>query len=331
MPKQGTKEDIKIKKLLKDSASKQKIQWLYINRICLCVITFLVSLCFFNQLHKIAVDYIYTTPTTDNNILGQMSGSDQKKAMELTKQDNYFLDRFKSNINVTEQQLSKVIANSNYYKEATEEEIQTATKRIYGKLQVIQTENMQWFELLLSIAFSVIAYEAPVWILIFQRKMRALEMENEVMQFQTIILMLMKIERVNVEIILEWLERYSNIFREPITKCVNNFESGGWEALEELKEDVSYLPFIRIIESMQAAVEKIPIQDAFDELDSERAYYQEKRKESNERLISKKGLIGKAIGFAPMICMFVGYLIVPLVVIGLLNMTNAFSTMSGMI
>ena len=100
-----------------------------------------------------------------------------------------------------------------------------------------------------------------------------------------------------------------NIFREPITKCVNNFESVGWEALEELKEDVSYLPFIRIIESMQAAVEKIPIQDAFDELDSERAYYQEKRKESNERLISKKGLIGKAMGFAPMICMFVGYLI----------------------
>ena len=162
--------------MLKDSASKQKIQWLYINRICLCVITFFVSLWFFNQLHKIAVDYIYTTPTTDNNILGQMSGSDQKKAMELTKQDNYFLDRFKSNINVTEQQLSKAIANSNYYKEATEEEIQTATKRIYGKLQVIQTENMQWFELLLSIAFSAIAYEAPVWILIFQRKMRALEM-----------------------------------------------------------------------------------------------------------------------------------------------------------
>ncbi len=330
LPKQGTKEDIKVKKLLKDSASKQKIQWLYINRICLCIITFFVSLLFFNQLHKIAVDYIYTTPTTDNNILGQMSSSDQKKAMELTKQDNYFLDRFRDTVGVTEQQLSRAITNSSYYEEATEEEIQVATERIYGKLQVIQTENMQWFELLLAIVFSIIAYQMPVWILIFQKKMRALEMENEVMQFQTIILMLMKIERVNVEIILEWLERYSNIFREPITKCVNNFESGGWEALEELKEDVSYLPFIRIIESMQAAVEKIPIQDAFDELDSERAYYQEKRKESNERLISKKGLIGKAIGFAPMICMFVGYLIVPLVVIGLLNMTNAFSTMSGM-
>lgn len=153
-------------------------------------------------------------------------------------------------------------------------------------------------------------------------------MEDEVMQFNTIILMLMKIERVNVEIILEWLERYANIFKEPISKCVNNYESGAWEALEQLKEDVTYQPFIRIIESLQAAVEKIPIEDAFDELDTEREYYQEKRKESNERLIARKGRIGKVIGFAPMIVLFVGYLIVPLVVIGLSSMTGTMNSIN---
>ena len=139
----------------------------------------------------------------------------------------------------------------------------------------------------------------------------------------------MRIERVNVEIILEWLERYSNIFRAPITKCVNNYEAGAWEALEEMKEDVSYQPLIRIIESLQAAVEKIPITDAFDELDSERDYYREKRKESNERLISRKGMIGKVIGFAPLVCLFVGYLIVPLVFIGLTSMTTSFQTLTA--
>jgi len=161
--------------------------------------------------------------------------------------------------------------------------------------------------------------------------MRDMEMEDEVMQFQTIIMMLMKIERVNVEIILEWMERYSNIFRGQISRCVNNYESGAWEALEELKNDVSYPPFIRIIESLQAAVEKIPIADAFDELDTERAYYQEKRKDSNERLISRKGLIGKGIGFAPMIVLFVGYLIVPLVIIGMVSMLDSFTNMSSLI
>ena len=152
-------------------------------------------------------------------------------------------------------------------------------------------------------------------------------MEDEVMQFQTIILMLMKIERVNVEIILEWLERYANIFKEPISKCVNNYESGPWEALEQLKDDVSFPQFIRIVESLQAAVEKIPIADAFDELDTERDYYQAKRRESNERLITRKGMIGRAIGFAPMIVVFVGYLIIPLVFIG---MTSMSTSMAGM-
>ena len=154
-------------------------------------------------------------------------------------------------------------------------------------------------------------------------------MEDEVMQFQTIILMLMRIERINVEMMLEWLERYSNIFKSQITRCVNDYESGAWEALENLRNDISYLPLIRIVESMQAAVEKIPIKDAFDELDSEREYYRDKRKESNERLIKRQGMIGKVIGFAPMICLFVGYLIIPLVFIGLTSMSSTFSSMSS--
>ena len=98
-------------------------------------------------------------------------------------------------------------------------------------------EKFKWFELLIAIFFGYLGYCFPTWILMFQKKLRALEMENEVMEYQTIILMLMKIERVNVEIILEWLERYSNIFREPISRCVNNYESGPWEALEELKKE----------------------------------------------------------------------------------------------
>ena len=81
---------------------------------------------------------------------------------------------------------------------------------------------------------------------------------------------------------------------------------------------------------MQAAVEKIQIAEAFDELDSEREYYQARRKESNDRLISKKGLIGKVIGFAPMVGLFVGYLIIPLVFIGLTSMTSSFNTMTAM-
>ena len=218
---------------------------------------------------------------------------------------------------------------SKYYKDASDADIESNAKKIYEKLQTVNSEYLKWFELLLALTFSILGYMSQIWILMFQVKMRQLEMEDEVMQFQTIILMLMRIERINVEMILEWLERYSNIFRSSITKCVNNYEAGAWEALEEMKNEISYMPLIRLVESMQAAVEKIPIKDAFDELDSEREYYRDKRKESNERLIKRKGMIGKVIGFAPMVCLFVGYLIIPLVFIGLTSMSTTMGSMSS--
>ncbi len=329
MPKKGTKDYRKVQQLLKDAASKLKMEWLYVNRIVAAIAVFLVTLVLCLQIHNIAIDYIYTEPTTDYDLIGGLSDRQKKKAMEITEQDNTFLDKFKGKLKATEDDIKKAVIKSKYYVDATEDEIDTASARIYDKLQTVNSEYMQWFEFLLAFVFAIVGYMAPVWLLWFQMKMRQLEMEDEVMQFQTIILMLMRIERVNVEIILDWLERYSNIFYEPIAKCVNNYEAGPWEALEELKNDTSYEPFIRIVESLQAAVEKIPIRDAFDELDSEREYYREKRKESNERLIKRKGMIGKVIGFAPMVGMFVMYLIVPLVFIGLTSMSSSFSSMSN--
>lgn len=329
LPKEGTKENRKIKELLKNSASPLKIEWVYINRICMAVVAFFVSLIMFLYLHQIAIDYVYTQPTTDYDLIGGLSGAAEKTAMELTRQDNIFIDMYRGKLDTQVKDIEKTLRKSKFYVDSSDEKIKAAAERIYDKLQIVNSEYLKWFELLLAFVFALIGYMAQIWILMFQARMRQLEMEDEVMQFQTIILMLMRIERVNVEIILEWLERYSNIFKSQITRCVNNYEAGAWEALEELKNDISYMPLIRIVESMQAAVEKIPIRDAFDELDSEREYYRDKRKESNERLISRKGMIGKVIGFAPMVCLFVGYLIIPLVFIGLTSMSSSFSSMSA--
>lgn len=330
MPKEGTKDYRKQKELLKDAASPLKLSWVYVNRIVLFIVVFIASIIIMVYLHKLQVDYIYTEPTSNYDLMGDMGEADEQRAIERTKVDNVFLDKFRGNLKTTQNDILKAMKRSKYYEGATDETLATDAERIYGKLQTINGEYLKWFEILIGLVFGLIGYAFPILLLIFQKKMRQMEMENEVMQFQTIILMLMRIERVNVEMILEWLERYANIFKEPISKCVNNYEAGAWEALEQLKEDISYQDMIRIVESLQAAVEKIPIVEAFDELDTERDYYQAKRKESNDRLISNKGLIGKGIGFAPMVCMFVGYLIAPLVFIGLTSMSSSFSTMSSM-
>lgn len=330
IPKDGTAERRKLKESLKAAASKQKIEWLYINRICLAIVVFIASIFLFVALHKVQVNYIYTEPTTDYNLLGELDGKDYQKAMKVTENHNHFLDMFKGKLDTTQEEIEKAMRKSKIYKESDDAEITTNAEQILEKLKKVNSEYLKWFEFLLAMVFSILGYSAPVLMLKFQVIIRKMAMEDEVMQYQTIILMLMRLERVDVEMILEWMERYADIFKEPISRCLNNYESGAWESLEDMKEEIAYQPLIRIVESLQTAVEKVPIREAFDELETDREYYQEKRKESNERLISKKGMMGRAIGFAPIVGIFVGYLIVPLIGIGLTSMTTVFNEMNTM-
>ncbi len=329
IPRENTKEDRKLKKLLKDAASKLKIRWLYVNRLVIAVSAFVVSIVFFIALHQMEIDYIYTQPTTDYDLIGEMSTAEENRAIETTRKHNVILDELRGKTGATLSDVERTMRRNKEYRDASDEEIEKNASLIYDKLEKINREYLKWFEVLMAMMFSLIGYAGPILLLKFQVKMRQMDMEDEVMQYQTIIMMLMRLERVDVEMILEWLGRYSDIFREPINRCLNDYESGAWEALEVMKEDVTYEPFIRIIENLQTAVEKVPIIEAFDELDSDRDYYRDKRKESNERLISRKGMIGKVIGFAPMVIVFVGYLIVPLVLIGMTSMSSSFDSLSS--
>ena len=183
---------------MKDAASKDKMEWIYINRILLCVVTFIVSIIIIMYLHNIVIQNVYTDPTADYDVIGQMSERDQKNAMELTESDNKYILHFKGDIDVTTEDIAKEMKKGRItddYITSSDSEINVAAERVLGKIKTVNSENMKWFEVLLSMVFAIVAYNAPIWMLKFQAKMRQLEMEDEVMQFQTIILMLMRIER----------------------------------------------------------------------------------------------------------------------------------------
>ncbi len=69
IPKKRTKEYRKTTELLKDAASKLKIEWLYVNRIVAFIGTFIVSIIVFLILHQVAINWVYTEPTTDYDLI----------------------------------------------------------------------------------------------------------------------------------------------------------------------------------------------------------------------------------------------------------------------
>lgn len=73
LPKDGTKEYQNVQKILKDSASKLKMEWFYVNRVVIGILTFAISLFVMVQLHHVAVKWIYEEPTTDYDLLRRVN------------------------------------------------------------------------------------------------------------------------------------------------------------------------------------------------------------------------------------------------------------------
>ena len=316
MPKQHTAQERKEKRLLQDAASKQKLHWLYVSRLTMSILAFIGAIITIIALHAIQVNFQYTNPTSDYDLIGTAEGGELKKAKATTERQNKVLDKLRGpGKTVDDKEIKKVMSKIKDYDDKSDTDIKKEIKQIKKKLNIINKEYISWVEILIAFVVGYLGYMAPYLIIKFQVKLRIMEMEDEVMQYQVIILMLMRLERVDVEMILEWLDRYADIFKEQISKCLNNYESGAYEALEEMKEEVTYQEFIRTIK------------EAFEELESDRDYYRDKRKETNARLIDKKGRIGKAVGFAPMVVMFVGYLIFPLMYIGMTSMSSVFTSL----
>lgn len=129
IPNKKSMEYRKNVKLMKEAAAKQKMETVYVNRIVLCILTFIISIIFFSFIHKVALDYIYTEPVSDYDMLGDMSDADRQAGMEKREIYNYFLEKLKGKSNLKLEDVRSYIARSSYYEEATENEIDKAARR----------------------------------------------------------------------------------------------------------------------------------------------------------------------------------------------------------
>lgn len=171
IPKKKTKQYRKLTKTMKDAATKDKIEWIYINRMALFVLFFFVSIFLMDRIHKISIDYIYTTPTTNYNLIS-MSDKQEKEAMEVTEMDNTFLDMFKGQTKVTKEQIETKVRQSKYFADAEENEITDAVDRIYSKLQTINGEYLKWFEVLIALLFGCIRIYGTNLVAIFPKNIK---------------------------------------------------------------------------------------------------------------------------------------------------------------
>ncbi|ROR28192.1 hypothetical protein EDD66_105131 [Mobilisporobacter senegalensis] len=200
---------------------------------------------------------------------------------------------------------------------------------IINRIKEYQSYGYYWYFILLAFGLSFILSHIPYFLLQSKKLFQNMDMENEVIQFHSIIIMLMYLPRMNVSIILEWLENFSEIFRYSIMECVDNFSYDEELAFHKLKEAEPFLPFTRIIQNLEAC-DKVGVEKAFDELAGQRDYYIEKRKQDNEIQLTNKGVLGKVLAYIPLFLTIGLYLIIPFVLESVRMFLSYITQINGM-
>ena len=216
---------------------------------------------------------------------------------------------------IAEIQNEGVVKNNNYASLMADE--------IVREIGEYKNTYFKWYMVLISVAAAAVAFYVPKWYLKFKCKVSSMNKEEEVNQFQTLILILMHADGVRLDTILEWMDRFAYSFKASIEDCIINLESGEQEALEQMQMQEDNKSFQRFVDCL-LSIDDTDIETAFAELVIDREYSLKDREQKNEQEIEKKSMTAKTLAFIPFITLLVVYLIGPMVVLAvkMLMMTD---------
>ncbi|WP_138493480.1 hypothetical protein [Paenibacillus pinistramenti] len=298
--------------LLRDTFSKMRVEWFYVRRLVYALAAFGVALSVFLFLHANQRYHLLNLPAAAQVVFGSPDKEERLKLAEEAALDKEIMKELGMSKNAGYEEIADRLSKREDAPKSREE-LNTAVSRIAGKLSSWNSEVLQVWEIILAVGAAAGAYYGPYWLLMFQRRIRRMDMQHEIYQFYTLILILREMERMSVEEILEWLNSFAVIFKAPIEKCLLHYEHGQEAALEGMKQDAAFPEFERLTDKLLLAAGRITVKQAFDDVDHEMGFYFEQRKLDYEKTLDLKANMGKMIGFTPMYALIFMYLVLPLI------------------
>lgn len=300
---------LQLRDRIKHSGSNLTVKEFFVKQILTGILCFVIGCFITNSIHS-SVKELQLYYVDNISISSSVRKEQESEIKELVKiftsrycEDKEIIDK-KDRIK-KEMQVNSKMKNEYIFELLVQEVIE--------RVSMYQEQYVKSYEVFLWFLLGILGYMLPSIALILKEQFIKMQMEDEVIQFQSIIIMLMHFERINTKMILEWMENFSLIFHDSIQTCVSNFSNGEQDALETLKDEEPFDPFVRIIENLEQA-DRVGIQKAFNEILVDRQNYQEKRKQENEISLKNRGAIAGVIAMLPLVTTILLYLGYPFVI-----------------
>ena len=202
-------------------------------------------------------------------------------------------------------------------------------KYTYNKYTAYHNTYFHWWFYLIAVIALVVVYNVPMFLMRSKEEELQIVMQDEVIQYHAIILLLVYFENVNALTILEWMNIFSEVFTTSIARCITDFTMNEQDALQKLYDSEPYEPFQRIVENLMM-VDDVGVLQAFNELSATRKSNQESRSQDNKNIIAKRVEKAGMLMQAPLWYVALGYLVGPMIIEAFKQMANMVSEISTM-
>lgn len=199
---------------------------------------------------------------------------------------------------------------------------------LYSQLETYQKIRLCWYHILMTVVVAVLAAQIPELLLAAEQWKSREKRMSECLRLQTVVLLLIHYEKTTVEEILGQMENFAVLFKSQMAEAVDHFSYHRMETLQRLKQEIPDEPVQRICDALEFC-EELPVEEAFLNLEDERAYFLKKNMEERKNYQGECIALAKMVAYLPLFLLIILKLVIPFVAEGLSELHAYSQGMTG--
>lgn len=200
----------------------------------------------------------------------------------------------------------------------------TVATSVDKRIKRYNNTYFRFYYIIIAAGIGIGMFYMPIKVLNVRQGLVIVRQQEEIIQYQSIMLILMNLKGITVDTILEWMERFSYCFREQVAQCRVSMTYGKEKALKQMKNRTTYEPMRDFIDNL-LEIDNVGVAKAFDETKSDRVYFKETRKQMKTKTIRAKSKEARRIAMYPFFEVIVLMIVLPVAMYAI----NLFSSISS--
>ncbi len=314
-----SKKTFKVKEIMRRSGDRNVYRSYYVKRVLLAIVMSVLIFFILIAGHAENREYLkYDTMSLEE----ASQNADSKQADAIIEHVPRYVQGY---VESDERPTADEIAELLYMEPGirTREVAEDAARLVVDRLERYDKEWFDFVDIFIMIVFALVGFFYPTLILAMRERIVNDRMEDEVDQFASMANMLRNAPGVHALMILETMENFAVVFKEPLRKCINYYNINRKKALEEMYLAEKNEGFRKLVRNLMR-IDEVGVQIAFQSTAMDIKHHGESRKNERVRKDKKEADFAMIVALVPGCFILFGYLLLPFAA-SALEMFNSFS------